>query len=89
MVKKQTDINHGARVAERLHALFPSDRWITQAELAALMGRQRLNPSERAGLTLLVNQGRVEARQAAAHTVLIQRWEYRRKEDISDNQSEE
>ena len=54
------------------------DQWHSRKAVAAQLEKVRLNPYDKAALSLLVEYGRIEARpQPSPHTALIQRLEYR------------
>ncbi len=54
--------------------------WHSRAELATLMGKNRLNSVEVAVLDLLVGQGHIEKSMSPSARPHIQQWQYRLRE---------
>lgn len=53
--------------------------WMTRSQIAAAIGKDRLNPGETASLDMLAAQGQIEARRVNDPTPIGYRWEYKAK----------
>lgn len=51
--------------------------WMTRSQIAAAIGKDRLNPGETASLDMLAAQGKIEAQRVKDPTPIGYRWEYR------------
>jgi len=84
MLMQTIEEPHAAQLppqAERLLKALQAPRgvWRTRSDIAATLGKNRLNPGDTAMLEMLAAQGVIEVQRVTDATPIGYRWEYRSK----------